>query len=360
MTYRPAVTSPSWWIGAVVLAAVVVGAVAIVGINRSGDRGSGLSDRFDYDLRAYEEIDPALILYDLAAEIDTEVGQPRAVAVGPGDRIYVAGDEGIQVFSPDGAPQSKIALPGTPQCLAVGGAGHVEPGRIYAGIGNRVERFDPGGRRLSGWEVPGDRPPRLTSIALAERDIFVADAAGCVVLRFDTSGKLLGRIGEASRSGGTPGLAIPSPFFDVAIAPDGRLWVVNPAALRLQAYDFDGHFEMYWGKASASVDGFFGCCNPANIAILPDGRFVTAEKGLVRVKIYSPFGDFVGVVAGPKQMDWLGRATGQGRFDHEYKAVDVAADSHGRVVVLDLAGPKLRIYEPKTATAREATDEPSD
>ena len=32
---------------------------------------------------------------------------------------------------------------------------------------------------------------------------------------------------------------------------------------------------------------FFGCCNPAQLAVLPDGRFVTAEKGIPRVKIYS-------------------------------------------------------------------------
>jgi len=34
-----------------------------------------------------------------------------------------------------------------------------------------------------------------------------------------------------------------------------------------------------WGKRSGIAD-FFGCCNPAHLALLPDGRFVTSGKGI--------------------------------------------------------------------------------
>ncbi|MBM3243119.1 hypothetical protein FJZ31_43220, partial [Candidatus Poribacteria bacterium] len=50
------------------------------------------------------------------------------------------------------------------------------------------------------------------------------------------------------------------------------------------------------GYLSMDIDGFCGCCNPVNFAMLPDGRFVTCEKGLPRVKIYDADGTFSGVV----------------------------------------------------------------
>ena len=359
MDNRPAVISPNLWIVAVVLVAIVVGAVAVLRIDRSGRGGSGLSDRFDYSIEQYETIDPALIRYDETGEIPIEMRDPRAVAVGPDDRIYVAGDAALHVFNAAGTLLSKMDLGGEPTCLAVGGAEHAFPGRVYVGVGRVVEAYDAVGKTPAVWRIPGlpsvghaNDPPngrvRLTSIATAKDDVFLADYANRIVLRLDTSGKLIGRIGKHDKDRGIRGFAIPSPFFDVAVAPDGLLWVVNPGAQRLEAYTFDGNLERFWGEANVAVEGFFGCCNPANFAVFPDGRFVTAEKGLLRVKVYTPDGLFDCVVAGPEQLDSPAGIGGSSRFDHQLRAVDVAVDGKNRVLILDLAGRKLRIYEPKS------------
>ena len=177
--------------------------------------------------------------------------------------------------------------------------------------------------------------------------------------RYDTTGNLVGRIGAWDKEAGIAGLVIPSPFFDVGVDPEGRLWVVNPGALRIECYAFQGSLERFWKpESSSTIEGFFGCCNPANFAILSDGRFVTAEKGLPRVKVYTADGEFQCVVAGPEQLESASAVTNQSLSDQEYTAVDVAADSRGRVLILDLAAGRVRVFErnkPATGAKHEAS-----
>ncbi len=367
MDNPPAVISPKWWVTAVVVLAVAVGIVALWRIDRSGREGSGLGDAFQYPIDEYKKIDPALIHYEKTGEFATKMERARAVAVGPEDRIYVAGDKAVHVFDAAGTLRSKIGLEGRPSCLAVGGPDHAFPGRMYVGVGRRIVLLTDQDEPAGTWEVPGEKP-QLTSIAAARDDVFVADCSGRVVLRFDTAGELIDRIGLRDEERGIPGFVIPSPFFDVAAAPDGLLWVVNPGALRLEAYSPEGNLELFWKKeGSAGIEGFFGCCNPAHFAVLPDGRFVTAEKGLVRVKVYSPHGQLECVVAGPGELGTPSAGGTEDLFDHEHKAVDVAADSRGRIVILETGGRNVRIYElkessngkPKTVGRPEQEDGPS-
>ena len=97
-----------------------------------------------------------------------------------------------------------------------------------------------------------------------------------------------------------------------------------------------------------SVEGFCGCCNPSNIAILADDSFVTCEKGLARVKIYDPEGSFVGVVAGPEQFGVTAHICVtpeqclKGGFD-------VAVDSQDRIFILDTINNVVKIFTRKKA-----------
>jgi hypothetical protein len=315
----------------------------------SAKRGSGLGKEFEYQIDEYKKIPPEMLAYEQTAEFPVQMREARAVAIGPGDRIHVAGDRAIATFAADGKAESSITLDEEPYCLAIGDERHAFKGRIYVGLKDRLLLFDAGGKPAGSWEGLGDRA-QLTSIALAEDDVFAADAGNAVVVRYDTSGKIAARIGKPDKARGIPGFAIPSPFFDVAVHPDGWLRVVNPGALRIEAYSFDGNLELYWGKRTNELEGFFGCCNPANFAILPDGRFVTAEKGLLRVKIYSTHGDLECVVAGPEEFEASPTAVvNESLADHEYTAVDVAVDGAERIVVLDRPGQLVRIFEPKAS-----------
>jgi hypothetical protein len=308
------------WAGAltalVVAAAIGVGAVALW---RMDLRGGGQSPA-----EAPPAVDPAWIAYRQTAAWPVAMREPRALAVGPDHRVYVGGDRTLRIFAPDGTAAGELVLDGPPQCLAVAG-------RIFVGMEDHVELLDARGKRLAAWPPPA-AGASLSGIAVAEQDVFVADAGNSIVWRYDLSGKLKGRIGRPDKARNYPGFLVTSRYFPLAVGADGLLHVVNPRALRVEAFTFDGDLELTWGKGSPGVEGFYGCCNPAYLAAMADGRFCTMEKGARRVKIYTAAGKFQCVVAGPEQ---LGPAAGP------------VAEDRGRILVLDTAAAMVRVFEAK-------------
>ena len=301
----------------IALVVFVAAAVAIIVVlwNPKPDAGGSLG------VAELQKIDPKLILFDedVAAAIATGFKESRALAVGPDDAIYVAGDEAIHVYAPDGTSKD-VMLDAPPRCLAVDA-----DGTLYVAMGDRVRVLDPGGTIAATWASVGEKAI-ITSIAVAKSGVYVAvfDTPR-IVLRYDKTGKLLGRIGGKDEDRNIPGFFVPSPYFHLAMAPDGLLRVADTGRRRIEAYTPDGDLELSWGESSAGIEGFAGCCNPASFAIHPDGGFVTAEKGITRVKLYDEAGAFEGVVAAPSLF----------REASDAAVLDVAVDSRGRVLVLD-------------------------
>ena len=71
-----------------------------------------------------QSILPQMIGYRETAGFAVPFRVPRAMAVDSQDRIYVAGDRGMAVFSSNGGKLSEIALNDEPHCLAIGSAAH--------------------------------------------------------------------------------------------------------------------------------------------------------------------------------------------------------------------------------------------
>jgi hypothetical protein len=278
-----------------------------------------------------EKIDPALIHYRQTAEIPLTLNAPQALAVGSDGRIYVGGDRAIHVLDPKGSKVAEIKLNYDPRCLAVANTDHKYPGRIYVGAADHLEVLDADCKPVASWDKLNEKA-LPTSIAVADNDVFLADAGNRIVWHYDLDGKLINRIGAHDQARNIPGFIITSEYFDLGLGRDGLLYVVNPRALRLEAYTFEGDLEYTWGKGSPTIDGFFGCCNPAHFTVLSDGRFVTAEKGLPRIKIYSSQGEFECVVAGPEQFPNI--------------AADLAVDPSDRILALDADKRRLLIFQP--------------
>jgi len=327
-------------VGVFVALAVVVGIISVVKLDVVGNKGSGLSKEFTYDIAKLAHIDPNLILYEESGKpIGTGFTAAKAVAVDTKGSIYVAGDGSVRKFAPSGALLDEINLGETPGCLAV-----AADAMIFVGLRDHAEVYDAQGRLLASWRSLGS-DAILTSIAVSQDDVFVADAGNRLVVRYDRAGNVVTRIGKKDLERNVPGFVIPSAYFDLAVSGDGLLRVVNPGNLRIDAYTFDGDFEFSWGQHSVEVEGFCGCCNPVNIAVLPGGGFVTCEKGLVRVKIYSSDGEFRGVVASPAQLVRDGDVR-VCDLPEECQAggFDVAVDSTGRVYVLDTIKNVVRVF----------------
>jgi len=324
MISPPVRSRPGRWIGAVIGLAVAGAAVAVWRAS-TGTRPP-LGGEFEFDVGRYERARPDLIDHEEALRFDTGLESPRALAVGPEDHIYVAGEGRLAVFRPDGSNRRELELPGMPSCLAV-----AADGVIYVGLTDHVEVFGPDGAPRGRWGKP-EGGAMLTSIAVAGDEVYVADARHRTVWRHRIDGQALGRIEAQAMEDERPVFVVPSPYFDLALAPDGLLRVVNPGRHRVELYFGDGTPVSAWGETSYEPEGFAGCCNPVHIAVLPDGRYVTSEKGLLRVKIYDAEGRFESLVADASA---LGDDT---------SAREVAADSRGRVLVLDTPTRSVRVF----------------
>jgi sugar lactone lactonase YvrE len=294
-----------------------------------------LGAEFTYDLSELAKVDPNLIHYEETAAIATGMDEPRGITVDAKDRVFVAGDKCVRCFAPDGKAAAEFAA-AEPLRIALTPAG-----TIYAAMTDHVEVFDPQGKRTAAWKSEGQKPV-ITCVTATDNDVFVADAAACLVYRYNPAGELIGRIGGEDAAKKIPGIIVPSPYFDVAVGPQDTLWVANPGRRRIERYTFDGNLVSAWGKASPKIEGFCGCCNPTHIAVLPDGGLVTSEKGLARVKTYTAQGELVSVVAPPAA------------FAEGTVGLDVAADSRGRILVLDPLAKKVRIFVKKKTAPAEA------
>jgi hypothetical protein len=165
------------------------------------------------------------------------------------------------------------------------------------------------------------------------------------VVIYDLTGKVISRFGKANEDQGFEGIIVPSAYFDLALSQDGLLRVVNPGRLRVDAFTRDGQYEFSWGEPGNAIEGFCGCCNPCALAVLPDGRFVTAEKGLMRVKVYNSDSGFEGVVAGFTDLNIrLEPKICKTPDECRANALDVAVDQAGDIYVLDTDRAQVRVF----------------
>ncbi len=281
---------------------------------------------FEYDIERFMESDASLVHYSEVGRIPLEQPHVYGLAVGPEGNIYVSGDKTILIFNGEGIHQSTISVDEPVHCLAV------EKNRdVYLGMNNHVEVYDLDGKKKAEWESRGEEAI-FTSIALSEDSVFVADAGNLIVWKFDKSGNLLKKIGEKDEKKDIPGFIIPSPYFDVAVDPDGFLWAANTGRHSLENYTMDGGFRTSWGEFSMGIEGFCGCCNPTHFIFLEDGSFITSEKGIARIKVHNQLGEMVSVVAGPDQ------------FVEGTVGLDLAVDSAQRILVLDPKQKLVRIF----------------
>lgn len=320
--------------------------VALFGAFASGSsqagENPGRSATLAEDLLRYGKTDPKLVAYEQVARWKSPDPEPRRIAVGPDDRIYICAGRQVTRFERDGTAQPSLALPSPGHCVAV-----ADDGTLFVGLRDHIVVFDACGQRRATWDTLGKRS-WLTALAAGKSDIFAADSGHRTILRYDRSGKLVARLGEKDSERSIPGFVVPSPHLDVKIARDGLLRVNNLGRHRVEAYTFQGDFEGSWGNPSAAWHGFCGCCNPIGLALLPDGRFVTCEKGLPRVKVSSDQGEFESVVAGPESFPENARACSS-LNDCTHGGMDAAVDSQGRIYILDFVAADIRVMKRKAS-----------
>ncbi len=150
-------------------------------------------------------------------------------------------------------------------------------------------------------DIPNDKA-LISSITANDNYIYAADAqAKCIwqinlplneeLKDYDPDGTTICPLG-------TKQFVLPSAHFEIKTAINGTdIWAANTGNHRLDKYSPDiAEPTDSWGHPSFQPDGFAGCCNPASFTILADGKFVTAEKGNVQVKLFSESGRYMSLI----------------------------------------------------------------
>jgi DNA-binding beta-propeller fold protein YncE len=211
-------------------------------------------------------------------------GQLNAVAVSADNKIFLGGEPFIVSY--DSAFkllwEYETSMPVT--ALAVSGE------RVYAAVREIIIVLNKKGEKLEEWG-PFESNSMITSLSANEKYVVFADAANRTIFILDKEGvpeKLIGKSEEP--------FIIPSFYFDVALSSDNKLYVANTGNKRIETRDLDGKILDYFGESGTGPQSFCGCCNPAHFAVIPGG-FITAEKGINRIKLLDNNGEFVELVS---------------------------------------------------------------
>jgi len=310
----------------IILAVVVIGVIIVDFSSTRPDKQP--ENPYAYDVDQYEKVDPSLIHYKETKNFRLGFSESRGLAYG-NQKLYVLGSRSLQVISKSGALVFEKVLDGTPTCITLG-----DDNKIYIGFQNYVSSYTENGEFINKWQ-PLEENSVITSLDVWEGELYIADAGTRKVHRFTVDGQKISDFEGKHEEDALHGFIIPSAYFDLAFNPYGDLWVVNTGNHSLENYTPDGRIREFWRQTSVvGIEGFGGCCNPAHFTFLPDGSFVTSEKGLIRVKVYKPSGEFKCVVAAPE------------KFVEEGHAPEVVADENGNIYALDFDKNMIRLFQP--------------
>lgn len=308
-----------------VILAVIIGVILVDFMSNRPDRRG--NNPWALDVDQYRQVDPSLISHRETRNFSLGLLSPTAIWYYNG-KLYVTGAESLAIISREGSVEGAFKI--LPHSTSV----VVTEGFILIADSTHVVKYDHEGAQLQEWADMGERA-RITSMAVKGERVYVADAGNRRVVIFNTDGVLTGEFEGKAETEAGHGFIVPSPNFDLVVNSFGELWVVNPGKHALENYTDDGRMRGFWEHISFDIDGFLGCCNPARIAVMEDGSFVTSEKGLVRIKIYDQSGKLKSVVAPPDL------------FKKEGKAPDVCVDEEGIIYALDYDREMVRIFELK-------------
>lgn len=286
------------------------------------------ANKFEFSVDEFRFVPEELIYFKETKNFKIGFEEPKGITIQNG-KIYLVGDKKLQIIAISGELIHEISLPEVPNTA------EVSDGKIVVAFEKQIQVYNEKGDLQADWKLESDNS-YITAVAAQNGTYFIADAGTRKIFRYSETGEKINEFEGKASDEALHGFIIPSPYFDIDINAEGDLWVVNPGLHALENYTIDGNLREHWNSTSIQIEGFSGCCNPAHFTFLPDGSFVTSEKGLVRIKVYKPSGEFSGVVAAPE------------KFKDEGEAPDVAADENGNVYALDFDKKIIRVFEPKT------------
>ena len=222
--------------------------------------------------------------------IDPAAGRVKAVAVDKQGDLVIGGENFLVCYNEARKLLWKKITNGPVSAIAIA------EDTIYVTMDETVVVYNLDGEKLNEWG-PFEDNSIITSIAANHSFIVVADAGNKIILVLDRKGNLKNMIGKS----GEP-FIVPSPYFDVAIDRFNNIYVANTGRRQIEKRDPEGRLISSFGEAGTAPEAFCGCCNPAHFALVPQG-FITAEKGINRIKLLDRTGKFIEYVSSINQFN---------------------------------------------------------
>lgn len=217
-------------------------------------------------------------------ELKIKEGSLKAIASSPDGNFYTGGDSFVSGY--DSSFNLTWSLKTPEPVTALSKNGDI----IFAATLDRILLISSIGELTGEWG-PFEDNSIITSVTSNNNYVAFADAGNKAIFILDKGGEVKKLIGQNDGQ-----FIVPSPFFDVALNPDNTFYVANTGHRRVEERTSEGGLKTYFGEAGTAPGAFCGCCNPAHFITVPDG-FVTAEKGINRIKILNKSGEFVEYVS---------------------------------------------------------------
>ncbi len=222
--------------------------------------------------------------WGVPAEIKVKEKKLNAVAAGSEGKIYAGGDSFVICYKDEsGEVVWKFNAPSPVSALSVSGDS------VFASTSDQILVISEG-KLINEWG-PYESNSIITSVSAGKTRLAFCDAGNKKVYIIDKGGAVVSMAGQND-----PEFVLPSAYFDVAINEDNSFWAANPGHRRIEKRTNEGLLESYFGEAGLAPGAFCGCCNPSHFTLFPGG-FVTAEKGINRIKILDSKGEFVEFVS---------------------------------------------------------------
>jgi len=286
--------------------------------------------------------------------------EPRAIVCGAPDTIFtdkivVAHPRRIVVYSAEGQPETWFHAP-----LSGPPTRNMQMQELIQEWQERHVEDTPPITSRAAFRLD-DRESQSRSLVLTPDYLFVAETGNRHIYRFHAEDF---RHSLTFGRGANPGMDFPAigfewlkqPFdgFIVYAAPitmtfspiNGLLYIANPGRHRVDVFTQDGIYrpELSFGEPTGRLDGFTACCNPIGLAVLDDGRILTVEKAVSRVKIFQPDGQLDTVVAGADILEALPPGMARKPLDPGGRYFSAVPLSDGRIAVFDFEYATVRIF----------------